>query len=158
MPGERIFDPSHPENLTPVQEELIGGLYKIQAVKFGAFPLKLHDKFPEAPKSPVYIDLRMVPRDVKTKSQAVSVYEELARPLEFDWLAGIPLSAVAMTSSLSDRLGIGMITPRTDNKTHGTGAKIDGILASDNGKVALLIDDLVTKADSKLEAAEVLRL
>ena len=49
-----------------------------------------------------------------------------------------------------------MITPIMDAKTHGTGAKIDGFLDSDKGKVVLLIDDLVTKADSKLEAAEIL--
>lgn len=49
-----------------------------------------------------------------------------------------------------------MITPRTDLKGHGSGAKIDGFLETDKGKTALLIDDLVTKADSKLEAANIL--
>lgn len=49
-----------------------------------------------------------------------------------------------------------MITPRTDDKANGTGAKIDGLQDSDRGKVAVLIDDLVTRADSKLEAASIL--
>ena len=49
-----------------------------------------------------------------------------------------------------------MVTPRTDAKTHGSGASIDGLLNSDQGKRAVLIDDLVTRADSKLEAAAIL--
>jgi len=147
----------HPEGLTEAQEELSLQLFKVGAVKFGDFRLKLHDKNPEAPLSPVYVDLRVLRRFPEAKGAAVDVYEELLRPLKFDLLADVPTAATPLVSSLSDRLGVGMITPRTDAKTHGSGAKVDGLLESDRGKVAVVIDDLVTRADSKLEAVNVLR-
>lgn len=149
-------EPAHPEGLTDTQERLSAQLFDIGAIKFGDFRLKLHDKNPEAPLSPVYIDLRVLRRFPEAKAAAVDVYQELVQPLQFDLLADIPTAATPLVSSLSDRLGVGMVTPRTDAKAHGTGAKIDGLLDSDKGKTAVLVDDLVTRADSKLEAAEIL--
>ena len=149
-----------PEGLTPAQEQLCAALHKIGAVKIDAekgFRLKLHEVNPEAPLSPIYVDLRALQRDPESKRIAVDVLEELLRPLSADVIAGIPLAATPLASSLSDRLGIGMVTPRLGKKTHGTGAQIDGLMPGDEGKVALLFDDLVTGADSKLEAAEVAR-
>lgn len=146
----------HPEGLTEAQEQLSAQLFAIGAIKFGDFRLKLHDKNPEAPSSPVYIDLRILRRFPEAKSAAVNVYQELIAPLQFDLLADIPTAATPLVSSLSDRLRVGMVTPRTDAKAHGTGAKVDGLLDVDRGKTVVLIDDLVTRADSKLEAAGIL--
>jgi orotate phosphoribosyltransferase len=47
-----------------------------------------------------------------------------------------------------------MISPRSDVKSHGTGRTIDGVYRE--GQTALLIDDLITRADSKIESARVL--
>lgn len=149
-------EPPHPEGLTDTQERLSGQLFDIGAIKFGNFRLKLHDKSPEAPLSPVYIDLRVLRRFPEAKAAAVDVYQELVQSLWFELLADIPTAATPLVSSLSDRLGVGMVTPRVDAKAHGTGAKIDGLLDSDIGMTAVLIDDLVTRADSKLEAASIL--
>jgi uridine monophosphate synthetase len=147
----------HPEGLTQAQEDLALQLVEIGAVKFGAFKLKLHDKRPDAPLSPVYIDLRILRRFPAAKQIAITVYEELVRPLQFDLLADIPLAATPLVSSLADRLQKGQITPRLDTKAHGTGAKVDGLLPEDVGRTAVLIDDLVTRAESKIEAADILR-
>lgn len=144
------------KGLIEARERLLPQLLDIGAIKFGDFRLKLHDKNPEAPLSPVYIDLRVLRRFPEAKSSAIAVYQELVQPLQFDLLADIPTAATPLVSSLSDRLGVGMITPHTDTKTHGSGAKIDGMLDADRGTKAVLIDDLVTRADSKLEAAEIL--
>lgn len=146
----------HPEGLTQTQEQLSRQLLNIGAIRFGSFRLKLHDQNPEAPLSPVYIDLRILRRFPEAKAAAVDAYQELVRPLKFDLLADVPTGATPLVSSLSDRLATGMITPRTDNKTYGSGAKIDGLQDSDKGKVAVLVDDLVTRADSKLEATSIL--
>lgn len=153
---ERITNPKHPEGLTSTQEGLALQLFDLQAVRFGNFRLKLHDQHPDAPLFPIYMDLRMLRRDPSAKGSAVEAYVELVSPLEFDLLADVPTAATPIVSSLSGRLRVGMITPRTDSKGHGTGAKIDGLLDKDKGKKAVLIDDLVTRADSKIEAAEVL--
>jgi uridine monophosphate synthetase len=146
----------NPEGLSFTQSQLADELFRIKAIKFGEFKLKLHDTRPEAPLSPIYIDLRVLRRFPDAKSIAVSAYEELIQGLEYDLLADVPTAATPLVSSLSDRLAIGMVTPRTDSKTHGSGAKVDGLTDSDRGKVALLVDDLVTRADSKLKAAKVL--
>lgn len=154
--SDRLRNIEHPEGLTNAQEILSNRLFDIGAIKFGKFRLKLHDTHPEAPLSPIYIDLRILRRFPQAKSAAVDAYQELTSNLKFDLLADIPTAATPLVASLSDRLGVGMITPRTDAKAHGTGAKIDGLLTSDQGKVALLVDDLITKAHSKIEAANIL--
>lgn len=43
------------EGLTEAQERLCSQLFDIGAIKFGSFKLKLHEKNPEAPLSPIYI-------------------------------------------------------------------------------------------------------
>ena len=156
MVVDRLKDVERPEGLTSTQEVLSSQLFDIGAIKFGAFKLNLHDAHPEAPLSPIYIDLRVLRRFPEAKAAAVDAYQEITEPLKFDLLADVPTAATPLVASLSDRLGVGMITPRTDSKGHGTGAKIDGLQESDRGKTVLLVDDLVTNADSKLEAASVL--
>lgn len=144
------------KQLTQKQQELCLKLLEVGGVRFGEFKLKLHDTFPDAPLSPIFIDLRVVQRYPEVKKITIDVYEELIKPLTFDVLAGIPIAAVATTSSLSDRIGVGMVTPRITAKTHGSGVKIDGSQKEDKGEIALVIDDLVTKANSKFEAVRVL--
>ncbi len=156
MAGVEIDKETHPEGLTPFQEHLAQQLFEIGAIKFGDFRLKLHDKKPEAPLSPIYIDLRVLRRFPEAKQAAVAVYEGLVHPLRFDLIADVPTAATPLASTLSDRLGVGMITPRADAKIHGSGTKIDGLQHTDRGKTAVLIDDLVTNADSKLEAIDIL--
>lgn len=145
------------KNLSKKEKALALQLLKIGAIKFGSFKLKLHEEHPKAPLSPIYIDLRVLRRFPIAKKVALNVYQELLRNLKFDLLADVPTAGTPLTSSLSDRVGKGMITPRTDKKTHGSGAKIDGMVKEDKGKKVVLIDDLITTSASKLEAIEILR-
>lgn len=141
------------EKLTKTKEKLALSLFEAGAIKFDfkkGWRLKLHEKHPDAPLSPLYIDLRLLQSHLKAKREAVSALIEEAEGLKFDYIAGIPLSAVALASSMADRVGKPQITPRMDKKTHGEIRKIDGIYQK--GKVVLVVDDLVTTADSKLEA------
>lgn len=145
------------KKMTSSQELLAKYLHEIGAIKFGAFRLKLHETHPHAPLSPLYIDLRVLRRFPEAKKVAIDVYEALVKSLKFDLLADVPTAATPLVSSLSDRLNVGMITPRGDSKKHGSGAKIDGMIDEDKGKTVVMIDDLVTGADSKIEAAETLK-
>lgn len=141
------------EKLTKTQEKLALSLFEAGAIKFDfkkGWRLKHHEKYPDAPLSPLYIDLRLLQSDLKAKREAVSALIEQAEGLKFDYIAGIPLSAVALVSSMADRIGKPQITPRMDKKTHGEIRKIDGTYQK--GKVVLVVDDLVTTAGSKLEA------
>lgn len=145
------------QKLTKAQEKLILDLFDSGMVKFGSFRFVLHEKHPDAPLAPFYIDLRMVRRFPKIRKKVVEVYGDLIKDLKYDLLADVPTSATPMVAILSDKLGVPQITPRSDAKTHGGGAKIDGLLKEDKGSTAVLIDDLITKADSKFEAIKVLK-
>jgi orotate phosphoribosyltransferase len=129
-------------------------LIKMGAVKFGSFRLKLHDKFPDAPLSPIYIDLRLLRSFPDAMKSSVSVYQELAAGLQFDLLADIPTAATPITAVLSYITRIPMISPRMGQKDHGTTLPIDG--KYEKRQVVLVVDDLITKADSKLAGISVL--
>lgn len=124
------------------------------AVKFGEFKLKLHDKNPNAPPSPIYIDLRILRSLPDVMDSAVVVYESLANGLKFDLLADVPKAATPIVAILSHKSRIPMISPRIEEKEHGIIRHIDGLFES--GQHVLLIDDLITLADSKLTAITVL--
>ena len=48
-----------------------------------------------------------------------------------------------------------MVSPRLDAKSHGLTNSVDGLC--EPGKTAVLVDDLITRAESKLEAIQVLK-
>lgn len=134
-------------------EDVAMGLFHIGAIKFGAFRLKLHEKNPNAPLSPIYVDLRLVRSHPNLMDAVVAVFQQTAKKLKFDILADVPTAATPIVAVLSHTTRFPMITPR-EGKTHGSEAKIDG--AFKKAQVALLVDDLITKADSKLAAIAVL--
>lgn len=143
--------------LSKNQKELALSLFSAGVIKFDfkkGWRLKLHEKNPQAPLSPFYIDLRKLQSNLYAKKKAVLALKEIAKNLKYDYLAGIPLAAVALTSSLADLVNKPQITPRMDKKTHGEKRQIDGDFKK--GKVVLLIDDLITTAESKLETIKIL--
>lgn len=134
-------------------ERLAQALVDAGAIQFGAFRLKLHEERPDAPLSPIYINLRLLRSHPDQMDVAVAAYRALLRDCEFDVLADVPMAATPFVAIISHLTRMPMITPRQP-KTHGSGASIDG--AYRPGQTAVVIDDLVTKADSKLEAVRVL--
>lgn len=140
--------------LTDTKMRLALGLCEIGAIKFGAFKLKLHDTKPDVPLSPIYIDLRKLRSFPDVMDSAVRVYAEMTKGLKFDVYADVPTAATPIVAILSHETRIPMVSPRKNEKQHGTKRPIDG--SFHEGEVALLIDDLITLADSKLEAISVL--
>ncbi|PIQ70121.1 hypothetical protein COV89_02105 [Candidatus Shapirobacteria bacterium CG11_big_fil_rev_8_21_14_0_20_40_12] len=143
--------------LSKSQKELALSLFDAGVIKFDfekGWRLKLHETNPDAPLSPFYIDLRKLQSHLEVKSKAVLTIVDLTKEVKYDYIAGIPLAAVALASSLADKTGIPQITPRMDKKTHGEAKTIDGDY--EKGKTVLVVDDLVTSADSKLETIKVL--
>ena len=143
------------EELTAAQRAFADGLLTSGAVKFGAFRLKLHETQPDAPLSPMYVDLRTLRSFPDALDAAVAALRELftARDLKFDCYADVPMAATPLVAVLSHLTRIPMITPR-EAKTHGAGGTINGAFTP--GETALVIDDVVTHADSKIEAIKVL--
>src|SRR5215469_8298379 len=143
------------EVLSERQRILAGELLKTGAIKFGAFRLKLHEKQPDAPLSPIYVDLRVLQSYPDALDTAVAALVELieSRELKFSRYAGIPVAATPMVAVLSHLTRVPMITPR-EIKTHGSGETVNGSFTP--GETVLVIDDVVSRADSKLEAIGVL--
>ncbi len=140
--------------LTEAKKALALGLFDIGAIRFGQFRLKLHEKNPNAPLSPIYIDLRILRSFPDVMDSAIKVYTELTSGLKFDCYADVPTAATPIVAILSHNTRIPMISPRKDEKKHGIKRPINGTFRE--GQVALLVDDLITLADSKLEAISAL--
>jgi uridine monophosphate synthetase len=140
--------------MTDRQRTLALRLFEIEVVKFGAFKLKLHEKNPDAPLSPIYVDLRIIRSFPDVMDLVVGMYIELTEGLQFDVLADVPTAATPIVAILSHKLRVPMISPRKEEKKHGIKRPIDGQFRA--GQIALLVDDLITLADSKLEAISVL--
>lgn len=140
--------------LTRTQEALALGLLSVGAIKFGQFRLKLHETNPTAPLSPFYIDLRIVRSAPDVFESAIEAYREAVSGVSFDVLADVPTAATPFVAVLAYLLRRPMVSPRASAKAHGTQRRVDGVATP--GAVALLIDDVVTTADSKIEAIRTL--
>jgi orotate phosphoribosyltransferase len=90
----------------------------------------------------------------KTVDVAIEVYKGLIRNYYFDLLADVPTAATPIVAILSHQTRIPMISPEKEEKERGIIRKIDGVFHK--GQTALLVDDLITQADSKFEMIRVL--
>lgn len=140
--------------LIEIKKTLAFKLLEIGAIRFGAFRLKLHEKKPDAPLSPIYIDLRILRSFPDIMDTVIDIYLNLLNGLKFDLLADVPTAATPVVAILSYKTRVPMISPRKDEKKHGIKRSIDGVFRE--GQVALLVDDLITLAESKLETISVI--
>lgn len=142
----------HPEGLNPAEEQLATELFEIGAIQFGNFKLKLHEEQPEAPLSPVYADLRVLPLWPEVLKTVSIVYSRLAEKCHpFDFCLGIPDAGVPLATAFSLKTDTPQIVIR---KTAKTGHGLEGFFLTpmpDNLGTVLLIDDLMTTAGSKEE-------
>jgi uridine monophosphate synthetase len=119
-------------------------LLQVGCVKFGDFTLK------SGTKSPIYIDLRLLASYPKLLSIVASAFRALIADLEFDRLAAIPYAALPIGTAISLQSGVPLIYPRKEAKEYGMRASVEGQFES--GAKVLVIDDLVSSGESKLEA------
>jgi orotate phosphoribosyltransferase len=125
-------------------------LFEIGAIKFGAFRLKLHETQPDAPLSPLYVNLRILRSHPQVLGYVTRLLDKLTCRLPFDLMADIPTAITPVVSVLSFTTERPMISPRQTAKGYGLGVQIDGTFEA--GQTVLLIDDVLSKGDSKLEA------
>ena len=141
--------------MTAKQRVFADAMLAVGAVQFGAFRLKLHETQPDAPLSPIYVDLRTLQSFPDAQDAAALALAELIESgdLRFSRYAGIPMAATPLTAVLSHLTRVPMITPR-EEKSHGAAGTINGVFTP--GETVLAIDDVVSHAESKLEAIRVL--
>lgn len=143
--GEGTWLPAA-DTLTPRQKDTAMGLLRNGCVKFGKFTLK------SGILSPIYLDLRQLISDPALLSQAASLYVPILREMEFDRLAALPYAALPIATTISLQTGWPMIYPRKESKEYGTQAEIEGEF--NPGERVVIIDDLTTTGESKLEAIQ----
>lgn len=141
-------------------------LFERGAVEFGAFRLKLHDKNPNAPLSPFFFNLR-TPDNPKPGPLAPSDCELVAcciwtsvlfSGISFSAVCGIPNAGTPIVEALErivPRPRGFRIIPLAKEVTE-TGRKIIPApgFQYKKGERVLLFDDLITKADTKMESIE----
>jgi len=124
-------------------------LHKINAIQFGEFILK------SGIKSPFYIDLRRVVSYPSIMKLITRLFAEAISNLSYDLITGIPYTALPMASQLSSKVKKPLIYPRKEVKSYGTAQQIEGVFKP--GQECLVIDDVMTTGESKLEISETLK-
>lgn len=146
---------------------LAAELFNIGAVKFGSFKLKLHEKNPDAPLSPIFFNFRTADNP-KPGPLSNNIINRIAQAMygiacqnqiKYDCLAGVPRAGDPFASAFSFTPSSGISIPllTLGKKEEGDRRWVEGISGNfQSGQKVLLIDDLITGADSKLEAIQVL--
>jgi uridine monophosphate synthetase len=134
-------------------ERLAVALYDAGAVQFGAFRMKVHETQPDAPLSPIYLDLRVLRSMPDQMDVAIDAFRTMLGRASYDLIADIPIASSPFVAILSHLLRVPMVTPR-QQKAYGLGRSVEGIYRP--GQTVAVIDDLVTKAGSKVEAIRLL--
>jgi uridine monophosphate synthetase len=128
------------------KRELALDLFDIGAVKFGEFTLV------SGLISPIYVDLRLLISYPKIMKKVAKIYGAMLEGLEYDRLAGVAYAALPITGAISLELEQPWIFMRKEGlkKDYGLQKSLEGEF--ERGEKVVMIEDLVTRATSLLEA------
>ena len=132
--------------VTKEKKDIIRTLFKIGSIKFGKFKLK------SGLTSPFYFDLRPIVSYPDLLQKFVAELCNSAEKLNFDYVTGIPYTALPIASLVSAKLNIPLVYIRKEQKTYGTRKKIEGNFKQN--QTVLVIDDLITTGSSINETIE----
>ncbi len=128
-------------------------LFDLKKIKFGAFKLKLHEKHPEAPLSPIYLNIRDLPDSMYAQAgdllHNLIVQENVGN---FDYIIGIPKAGEPIGHALARAIRTPSLRIEKIESEDGRRITSNILVPFEKGKKVLLVDDLITKADTKREA------
>ncbi|GAC1503579.1 MAG: orotate phosphoribosyltransferase [Candidatus Saccharimonadales bacterium] len=121
-------------------------LHKIGVLKFGEFTYK------SGLVGPIYLDLRLLISYPEVLKMVVRLYADQLKNLRYDRLAGVAYAALPITGAISLELNKPWIFMRKEglSKTYGLQKSLEGEFVK--GETVVMIEDLVNKATSLLEA------
>lgn len=126
--------------------ELALALHEIGALKFGEFTFK------SGIVSPMYLDLRLFISYPKVMKKVAKLYAEQLKTIKYDRLAGVAYAALPIAGAISLELEQPWLFLRKEalQKAYGLEKSLEGEF--NKGDTVVMIEDLVTKATSLLEA------
>src|ERR1700683_3382646 len=132
------------------KRELAIDLYDIGALKFGEFTFK------SGIVSSMYLDLRLFISYPKVLKKVTKLYEEQLDGLQYDRLAGVAYAALPIAGAISLEIEKPWLFLRKEalQKAYGLEKSLEGEFSK--GETVVMIEDLVTKATSLLEAIPVI--
>jgi orotate phosphoribosyltransferase len=151
-----------------LKELLAVDLFNAGTMQIGAFRLKRHETHPNDPLSPFLLNYRTpdnkkpgpLTPDLITRCAVEMLDVAKDRKIHFDFVAGIPNAGTPFAEAIHRLVGptnVDLITlEKTElpNRRFISGIKGGGKIIK--GRRGLLVDDLVSKADTKFEAVGVL--
>lgn len=131
-----------------LKQEIALDLHAMGVLKFGNFTFK------SGIQSPMYIDLRLFVSHPRLLKKVAKAYASMIKPLKYNRLAGIAYAALPIAGAVSLELESPWIYMRKEGiaKAYGLKKSIEGEYKK--GDTVVVIDDLITKGDSKVEVIE----
>ena len=131
--------------------ELARILFSIGAIKFGEFTLT------SGAKSPVYVDLRLLPSHPREFQAVIRMLDEKLRKAlgaGANCIVGVATAGIVWASVLAYLEGLPLAYVRKERKEHGTRRLVEGRV---EGCKAVIVDDVATTGSSLASAVEAVR-
>ena len=133
---------------TTTPRQLILELFNHKMIKFGDFVLK------SGKRSYIYVDVRTAITYPHIFHSICCCYAQLIKDIRFDFICGVPYSALTFASALAYAHKLPMVLKRKEMKEYGTKKLIEGDYQP--GQNCLVLEDIITTGASIMDTVKAL--